>query len=67
MEQLLAYIVELRARTTDLKRMIAFTQGDAGDKLREGVYQLEAAIHVMERNAADAYRAQTMKGEAKSA
>lgn len=61
MEDLIAHIAELHVRTAELKRMIVEASGVDGDKLRDGIYQLEAAIYVMERNAADAYRMLTMK------
>ena len=62
MEELLARVAELHFRTVELKKLIVRTPDVNGVDLREGLYQLEAAIHVMERKAADAYRAQTTVG-----
>lgn len=67
MDELLIYIAELHVRTAELKRLVVGTPGVEGVKLREGIYQLEAAIHVMERNASDAYKASTTELEARSA
>lgn len=60
LEELLARVAELHFRTVELKKLIIRTPDVEGVDLREGLYQLEAAIHAMERKAADAYRAQTM-------
>ena len=47
--------------------MVAQLPSVEGTKLRSCIYQLEAAIYVMERNAADAYRTLTTRaGEAQA-
>ena len=57
MEELLACIAELHARSAELKQIVIGLPGVEGTELRDCVYQLEAAIYVMERNAADAFKA----------
>ena len=67
MESLLAQIAELHARTSELKKMIVHLPSVECTKIRSCIYQLEAAIYVMERNAADAYsRIITKAGEAQA-
>lgn len=65
METLISQIAELNARTAELKHIVANLPNVEGLSLRSCIYQLEAAIYVMERNAADAYRLLAAKtGEA---
>ena len=61
MESLLAQIADLHARTSELKQLVVHLPSVEGTKIRSCIYQLEAAIYVMERNAADAYNLITTK------
>lgn len=62
MEELLACIAELYVRSAELKQIIVGLPGVEGTELRDSLYHLDAAIYVMERNAADASEAQRSQG-----
>ena len=54
MHELLTVVAEMRQRATEMKSMVAREQLDP-TRLRRALYELEAAIHIMERAAANAY------------
>ena len=59
MDSLFTNIAELHERAAELKRLVSVTPEPQGERLRESLHQLEAAIYAMERNAADTYKALT--------
>lgn len=59
MHDLLTAAADMRKQATVMKDLIVGAPSGAAE-LREALYELEAAIYVMERAAADAYRQHNM-------